>query len=172
MLFGKHRPLRRLSLRSRPMGAKALNFEFHWCLGPGAWAAQGFGGGGACVCVLRSPSATPELHVQPPACFRDFHVFLRSSSLLGVKPVGLQNQQCLGGSAARRQRGCRQAGCRQRGCKCRLLDLRFGWERAAAAGLARGWGCVLQGSIKARWLFGFAFDSQQCPQCESRASGW
>lgn len=42
------------------MGAKALNFEFRWCLGPGAWAAQGLCvWGGACVCGLRSPSATP-----------------------------------------------------------------------------------------------------------------
>lgn len=35
---------------------------------------------------------------------RDRRGFLRNKSLLGVKPVGLLNQQCLGGSVAHRQR--------------------------------------------------------------------
>lgn len=40
------------------------------------------------------------LHAQPPAHCGDRHAFLRSSSLLGVKPVGLLTPERLGGSAA------------------------------------------------------------------------
>lgn len=55
-----------------------------------------------------------QLHAQPPACCRDRRAFLRSSSLLGVKAVGLLTPNWLGGSAV--------AGCRRQGRRsCALV---------------------------------------------------
>lgn len=99
--------------------------------------------------------------------------------------MGLLNQKCLGGSVARRQRGCRQrgagkrvqaAGCRQEGagsegtsagCRTRAwvgsVQLQPGWLEAGAV--------FCRGALRLGGFFGFALHTQQSPQSEAKSVG-